>query len=73
MENVPEGFNLYASYVAVEEAKAICIWKAPSTEALNRFFEEKTPGMKQKVYKIMQFYPPSIDLYSMIYSILSQS
>ena len=73
LENVSEGFNLYVSYVAAGEAEAIYIW-----ETLQLGFEqllrgEKTPGMERKAYKIIQFYPPSIDLYSMIYSILFQS
>ena len=70
--SLPEDICLCCSYVAGLEAW--CIYKAKSKEAgekVKDFLREKVPEMETEVKPVLQFYPPSPDLYALMHTLVT--
>ncbi len=68
--NLLEGVSLCSSYVY--DTGAWCVYTAESSEAGGQIkaFLAQVPEMGTEVVPVLQFYPPSPDIYAMIYNLL---
>ena len=66
----PEGVSLCSSYVY--DTGAWCVYTAESSEAEEQIkaFLARVPEMETEVIPVLQFYPPSPDIYAMMYNLL---
>jgi len=74
IQSIPKDLCLCASYVG--ELEAWCIYEAKSKEAgelIEKFFEENVPKMETEVKPVLQFAPPSKDLYVIMYNLLKST
>ena len=60
LDTLPEDFALPMSWVA-EGQRYFCFWKAPSKEALEKFFEEYEPKLVTEVVPVVQSIPPTME------------
>jgi hypothetical protein len=70
MAQLPEGMAMCSSYCDADQTGAWCLWEAKSAEQLVEFFKNM-PIMSSDVKPVLQFFPPSADLYQMIHIMLS--
>lgn len=68
--SLPQGVSLCSSYVY--DTGAWCVYTAESSEAGEQVkaFLAQVPEMETEVVPVLQFYPPSPDIYAMIYNLL---
>ena len=71
LKQLPEDICICHSYS--KDLEAWCIYKAKTEDAgeqIKKLFEEHVPEMETEVKSVLQFYPPSEDLYSLIYDLV---
>jgi hypothetical protein len=59
----------------VTDTDAYCIYTAPSVEAggqIQAFFTERIPEMKTEVKPVLQFFPPSPDIYALVHNLITK-
>jgi len=69
--SLPEGINLCSSYVY--DAGAWCVYSSEASEAAKKikaFLTEKVPEMTTEVTPVLQFFPPSADIYPLIHKVI---
>ncbi|HDO41514.1 MAG TPA: hypothetical protein ENH03_01240 [Candidatus Bathyarchaeota archaeon] len=72
LRSLPEDICPCFSYVG--NLEAWCIYKAKSKEAgekIKEFFEQRIPEMETEVKPVLQFYPPSPDIYTIIHTLVA--
>lgn len=71
LSQLPEGVSLCSSYCDAEQTGAWCIYEAESGDAIQKFLMDKVPEMSTDVKPVIQFFPPSPDLYQMLHIVMS--
>ena len=70
MQQVPEGVGMCSSYCSADQTGAWCLWEAGSVEQLENIFKT-VHEMSSDIKPVVQFFPPSEDLYQIMHIILS--
>ncbi len=70
MQKAPEDIKLCAGYTG--ECEAWGLLEAKSKEQAKAFITENIPEMEIEVKPVLQFYPPSLDLYTVIHQMITQ-
>lgn len=65
--NLPKGTALISSHTDARQTGAWCIYDTEEPEAVMNFLDEKVPEMATEMIPVIQFFPPSADLYKMIH------
>ena len=71
MQQIPEGMVMCTAYCDTSQIGAWCIWEADSADQLEKFLKKMVPEMSRDAKPVVQFYPPSPDLYTLMHTILS--
>jgi len=71
MQQLPEGMAMCTSYCDANQTGAWCLWEAESAEQLEKFLKKMIPEMSCDAKPVVQFFPPSPDLYMLMHTILS--
>ncbi len=72
--NLPDGISLCSSYI--HETGGWCVYTSESSEAgkqIEDFLTKNVPNMKSEVTPVLQFFPPSQDLYAVLYKIIEST
>jgi len=71
LQQIPKGVCLCSSYIDAEQTGAWCVWEAETAKQVKDFLTRKVPEMKTDVKPVLQFSPPSPDLYALIHTLVS--
>ena len=68
MPGLPEGVILRSSHCDARKTGAWCLYELDRPEVLEEFWAEQVPEMKTELIPVIQFFPPSEDLYKMMHA-----
>jgi len=71
LQQIPEGVCMCSSYLDSGQTGAWCVWEAKSKEQVKDFLTEKVPEMETDVKPVLQFFPPSPDIYALIHALVT--
>jgi hypothetical protein len=72
LQQVPEGVNICSSWISAGQDGAWCVWEAESPEQVKKFLTAQVPEMETEVKPVLQWFPPSPDLYAFIHTLVTQ-
>jgi len=74
LQQLPKGVTLCSSYVT--DDGGWCVYQAESSKAgepIQQFLTKAVPEMETKVKPVLQFFPPSQDLYALMLKLIAMS
>jgi hypothetical protein len=66
-----EGANMCSSYLRADQTGAWCVWEAKSADQVKDFLKKWVPEMETEVVPVLQWYPPSPNLYTITHVLIS--
>jgi len=66
-----EGAKMISSHLRADQCGAWCVWEAKSAEQVHDFLAKWIPEMETEVVPVLQWFPPSADLYSITHVLIS--
>ena len=74
LQQLPKGVTLCSSYLTMDSA--YCVYQAESSEAgeqTQQFLTKMVPEMETTVKPVLQFFPPSQDLYALMQQLIAMT
>jgi len=71
MQKLPEGMQICFAYLKADQTGGWCVWQGESAEQIANTLREAAPEMKTDAVQILQWFPPSLDVYAIMHSMLT--
>lgn len=71
MPNMPKGVTMISSFLDARKIGSWCIYETENPNELKEFLDENVPEMTTEMIPVIQFCPPSADLYKLIHVLSS--
>lgn len=65
-----EGFKMCSAYLRADQTGAWCVWEAKKAEQVKDFLNKWVPEMETEVLPVLQWFPPSADLYAITHVLI---
>jgi len=66
-----KSFKMCYAYMKADQTGAWCVWEAEKAEQVKNFLTKWVPEMETEVLQVLQWFPPSADLYTITHVLIS--
>jgi Domain of unknown function (DUF3303) len=71
LQNLPNGTTIVSSMTDARQTGAWCVYDTDKPAELKTFLDRNVPEMTSEVLPVVQFFPPSPDLYKIVHILAS--